>query len=805
MSWESNRGAKRGGPTHRMGRTRDSALFDQVPIGLYRTTREGRILHANPALAALLGYADVTELLATPAPSLYIDREQRAAQLREIEQTCASLTAEISLRRKDGATIWVRDTFGPIFDARGRLLYFEGSLEDITQRRDALIALQQSQQRLELALQSADLGMYDWNLDTGQISITERYAAMLGYSAAEMNLTRAGWRALIHPDDLDRVLAVHERRRSGLPAAATIEYRVAVKTGGWRWIQDRAAIVERDPDGKPLRLVGFHLDVTEHKAAEDSSERINRGLWMMVRCHEAIVRARDEAGLLDQVCSILVEVGGYGLVWVGRAEDEAQPAVRVIAQRGALQSWLSKIEVIGGADPHSVGPMGAAIRTAELCHAHDLATDPRFLPWRSQAEAGGIRSALALPLIERGRVVAVLGLASGEVDAFDPEELRYLETLAQDILLGITSLRAGVERDGLLEALFVSERRLREMLESVQLVVVGLDGEAKITFCNEYLARVVGVRRPEMVGVSWFERFVPADQRLAGQEAFARMLGVASLSAYFENDLLTAHGERHTISWSFTTTRDMNARVIGVTGIGEDITDRLRAAAARDELLTQVVAAHERLQSLSRQLVRVQEEERRNLARELHDEIGQSLTGLKIMLDMSLKAPAAAGANLRQAQALLNELIGKVRDLSLDLRPGMLDDLGLLPALLWLIDRYTEQTNVQVSFHHVRLDDRRFVTEIETAAYRIVQEALTNVARHARTDQVSVQVRVAESVLQVEVCDQGRGFDPAPVLAAGYAAGLSGLRERAELLSGHLVIESAPGQGTRVAVDLPIN
>jgi PAS domain S-box-containing protein len=726
-----------------------------------------------------------------------MDPAQRTAQIATIAQTRAAAVDEICLRRKDGAAVWVRDTFSPVYDALGRFRYFEGSLEDVTQKYAARAAFAQSQQRLELALQSADLGMYDWNILSGEVTISERYAAMLGYAVAEMDLSFASWKALVHPDDLPGVLVTLEQRLGDLSPPVLSEYRMRARSGEWHWIQDRAGIIERAPDGRPMRIVGFHLDITERKAAEVRAGRVNRGLWMMVKCHEAITRAKDEAGLLDQVCEVLVDVGGYGVAWGGRAEGDARKTVRLIARRGPLRHCLDDSTA-------GDGPVGAAIRTAAVCHVRDLATDLAFPAWRDQALAGGLRSALVLPLMQRRQVVAELGLGHNEVDPFDAEEVSYLESLAQDIALGVAALRTDAERDELLEALFVSERRLREMLGSVRLVVVGLDCAGGITFCNEYLSQVAGMRRPEMIGANWFKRFVPDDQQAQTRTAFDRMLGAASVSGFFESDMLTVHGERRTISWNFTTTRDMNARVIGVTGIGEDITDRLRIAAARDELLTQVVAAHERLQSLSRQLVRVQEAERRSLARELHDEIGQSLTGLKILIDMSLKSPAVAQANLPDALSLLNELIGKVRALSLDLRPGLLDDLGLLPALLWLFDRYSQQTNVQVSFHHVGLEDRRFASEIETAAYRVVQEALTNVARHAQTDHATVQVRVEEMALYVEVRDQGRGFDAAAALAAGYAAGLSGLRERTELLSGRLVIESAPGVGTRVTAELPI-
>ncbi len=804
MGKHGTHGIRRADPAHRIHAPYTRALFDRVPIGLYRTTQDGRFLHANPALAALLGYATVDELLAMPVASLYMDPAQRAAQMRAIEQTHAAVVDEICLRRKDGTAIWVRDTFNPVYDTHGRLLFFEGSLEDVSQRRAAIADLQQSQQRLQLALESADLGMHDWNLSTGKVIITDRYATMLGYAPAELDLSFEGWKALVHPDDLPRVLAMFEQHLHDPPGITMCEYRMRTRSGEWRWIQDRAGIVEWAPDGRPLRMVGFHLDITERRRAEEMSARLNRSLRIVMQCSEAIVRARDEASLLDQVCGILVDVGSYRLAWVGRAEQDASKTIRPIARRGNARGYLDAISLTWADDPYGAGPMGTAIRTAAPFLSRDIAEDERFA-WRREALARGLRSALALPLLVRGRAVAALGIYAAAPDAFDAEELHFLETLAQDVSLGIATLRTSAERDDLLEALFVSERRLREMLESVQLVVVALDLEGKVTFCNEYLARVLGLRRAEVIGSDWFARFIPADQQSQIKESFNQMLGVASLAAHLESDLLTTQGERRTISWSFTTTRNMNAQVIGVTGIGEDITDRLRLAAARDELLTQVVAAHERLQTLSRQLVRVQEEERRNLARELHDEIGQSLTALKIMLDVSLKAPATANANLRQAQALLNELIGKVRELSLDLRPGMLDDLGLLPALLWLFDRYTQQTNVQVSFHHARLDDRRFAPEIETAAYRIVQEALTNVARHALTDHVFVEVQVTDHTLHIEVRDQGRGFDAAAVLSAGYAAGLSGLRERVTLLSGTLNIESAPGQGTRVMASLPLH
>jgi signal transduction histidine kinase len=219
----------------------------------------------------------------------------------------------------------------------------------------------------------------------------------------------------------------------------------------------------------------------------------------------------------------------------------------------------------------------------------------------------------------------------------------------------------------------------------------------------------------------------------------------------------------------------------------------------------QVREGRERLQSLSRQLVEVQEGERRNIARELHDEIGQLLTGLKLLLEMGARVrPEKVKARLSEAQALVNELITRVRELSLDLRPAMLDDLGVLPALLWHFERFTELSRVRVVFRHSGLEEQRFSPEVETAAYRIVQEALTNVARHAKVAEVAVRLWVDENTLDLRIEDRGAGFDPEATLSAAASSGLAGMRERAVLLGGRLTVTSTSGGGTQVMAELPL-
>jgi PAS domain S-box-containing protein len=334
------------------------------------------------------------------------------------------------------------------------------------------------------------------------------------------------------------------------------------------------------------------------------------------------------------------------------------------------------------------------------------------------------------------------------------------------------------ERNALLDALF------EQAPQAIALLTPGL----QVIRLNQEFTRIFGYTLPEAAGRRLRDLIAPGEFDRQTLRMFA----------------LLRNGQRGDAE---TTRQRKDGSRLPVLAVGVPVfvpgwQTRLFCAMYTD--ITERKAAEVALQSLSSRLLEVQEMERRHLARELHDEIGQILTYLRLLLRMNGDSPAEAlSMRLEPARGIVDDLLGRVRRLSFDLRPADLDQLGLLPALLALFERYSVQTGILVDFKHQGVS-RRFTSEVETGAYRVVQEALTNVARHAGVAGVTVRAWIDGNMLNLQVEDHGCGFDLQAVLKAPRSDGLYGLQERVRLLGGKLVIESTQGCGTTIAAELPI-
>jgi PAS domain S-box-containing protein len=249
----------------------------------------------------------------------------------------------------------------------------------------------------------------------------------------------------------------------------------------------------------------------------------------------------------------------------------------------------------------------------------------------------------------------------------------------------------------------------------------------------------------------------------------------------------------------------------------QSLASQVAVAIDNARLFTATQANEAAMRDLSLRLINVQEQERRYIAQELHDELGQILTATKINIDLARRKLArqiehqggeeivAAQSRLDEASALTDKVLSSVRAMTVELRPTLLDDMGILPTLRWHLGRFAKRTNIRVQLEADELP-ARLRAETETTIYRVVQEALTNVARHAQASHVQVRLACSGDVVIVSVEDNGQGFDVGAWLerpGERQTLGLAGIRERALLLNGRATITSQPGEGTQITIELP--
>ena len=342
------------------------------------------------------------------------------------------------------------------------------------------------------------------------------------------------------------------------------------------------------------------------------------------------------------------------------------------------------------------------------------------------------------------------------------------------------------------QALRESEERYRELFDNSKDAFYVHDINGVYTSVNRAAEKLSGYSREEIVG-KHFSQFMTPEYARQVQRQLQKKLEAAVETTY-EIEIITKKGRQVPVEISSRLIFEQGVAV-GVQGCVRDISEKKKV--------------QEAARNYSRRLIEAQEAERRRISRELHDQVGQILTAVKMNLH-ALQHKCAQPEillSINDNLKVIDEAVDQIRDLSIDLRPLLLDDLGLVVALRWYLERQTRNLGIPAKFVSGSLDeDDRFSSELETACFRIVQEGVTNIVRHARATRISVRLERVVSDLVLLITDDGAGFD-ARLLRSGNGSatlGLRGMEERAQAIGGSITIDSAPALGTEICARFPI-
>ncbi|MDP3540490.1 MAG: CBS domain-containing protein [Azonexus sp.] len=441
----------------------------------------------------------------------------------------------------------------------------ESALQHAHQERDSL----RLKTHLQMALDAAGAGSWEYRHQEALFFISEGVHLLLGTTPLDAPLSLAEWTAIIHPDDQAILIAAVNAEKTGKSNSHLLEYRALHQAGHWVWVEDRGCVIEHLPDGTPGITAGVLIDITDRREKRAAIERQNRALRLMSGVAQSLVRYDNEAEMLEEICTTIVDAGGYRMAWVGEAQHDAEKRVVPIAESGFVAGYLSNLDISWADQPNGQGPTGRAIRNGIPCIACDLYNNPTFALWRDAALAQGYQASAALPLLINGKIIGSLNLYATEPDAFDDEEITLLGNLAGEIGIGVAMQRSR-------QALAQSEATLQQAQKLAGMGHFTFDPVADNWVSSPTLDQIFGIKADyRRTAQSWLELISPNDrQRMATylrEEVLGRLLS-------FDNEYRIVRQNDGEVRWVHGTGElklDSQGKISLMFGTIQDITERM--------------------------------------------------------------------------------------------------------------------------------------------------------------------------------------------------------------------------------------
>ncbi len=850
-------------------------IIDNLQDAYFRADLSGHLTVVSPSAVQMFRYESVEEMIGLAAKTLYARQEDRKSLLEEVRR-CKRVNDWVSVaKRKDGSKFWVSMSVQIYCDSSGKVSGSEGIVRDITERKVAEETLRLNEERLSLAQTVAHVGTFNWDLITGVNTWTSELEAMYGLQPGSFAQTQPAWENLVHPEDREQaVKRVNSAFETGHPTEG--EWRVIWPDQSIHWIAGRWQVL-KDESGKPIRMVGVNIDMTERKRIDEETARLasfpilNPNPIIEADLEGNVLYANPCAQRLFPKLQVLGQKHPYLMGWTNLQNINAKDGRAVARDVMVTDRWYNQtIHFLR--DSQRIRIYGLDITERKIAeHAlreseerfRNMADSSPVMIWVTEPE--GECSFLSKSWEEFTGQTLSEGLGFGWVQAVHPEDRPNVELAfrrgndahghyqieyrlkrknglygwvidtaaprfdAQKTFLGYVGSVVNItERKQKEEELFNSRQYLQTLMNAIPVgIAISADTTCnKITGNPAMLAQFevapganisASATDPAEAGSS-IRYFKNGRELTGGELPMQRAIAENRDIPRMELDIELPSGRRISTIASGVPIRDQGGNIIGAVAVSMDITERKQAEdiirRANEELearvqerTSELAVRANQLRALAGELTISEQRERKRLANLLHDHLQQLLVGAKYRLTVLSNRVADDGTKLaaKEIEALIDEAIRSSRSLTAELSPPILHDAGLTAGLEWLGRRVADTHGLFVYLKAEQIGP--LPEDLTIVLFEAVRELLFNVTKHADTNSAAVILRQIDNFLEIAITDQGVGFDPndiPPAGGTGSGFGLFSLRERLELFGGKLMIDSAPGRGSRFMIAVPI-
>lgn len=709
---------------------------------------DGRLLQMNRAGLEMIE-AESEEAIRDRKMINLIEPKYRAAFQALTERVCQgdSGTLEFEITGLRGTRRWLATNAAPLRGPDGEIMGLLGVTRDITERKRAEQELRESEERLRLSTELARVAVWEYNFVTNRMARSANHDQLYGLEW-QTNWDLDTFLNATHPDDRAPAnAAILEAVAAGGPEQYQFDFRVVYPDHSIHWLSVTGQVVARDLEMQGTIVRGCLIDITATRRAEETVQRSEALLRAVTNGTTDAVYAKDLQGrylLFNDSASAMVGMSSNEVL--GKDDTALFPAEEALAVMAGDRRVMASGEV--------------QTYEEEVTMAQGRRT---YLSTK-----GPLRGA-------DGKVSGLFGVARDITDRKQAErELRNAGAKMNAIFNALSEGVVVLDLNGV-------------VTEANAAVATMIDHDGESLVDHDQDARSVVVREDESA-------FPPDEQP---------DMTVLRTGEAVRNVQLGVRNHQGEIKWLLVNSepmRDDEGRLQGAVSSFVDITDLRR----KEKRLRDFAG---RLQRLSAKLIDVQERERATLARELHDEVGQGLTAVLLNLRNIERrlADETAVSQLRGSIEIADTVFNQLHSLSLNLRPPQLDLLGLERTLLGHVRERALAAGLKYRLN-LSLGDRGRTKQVDIACFRIVQEALTNVIRHAQAHEVCVDMEQVSDAIRMSIRDDGVGFDVGAALSpTSGRIGLLGMQERVEILNGAFEITSNPGAGTEILATVPLS